>query len=295
MQTLVMVHNPQDIGGWSEQQRVVRWERVMEWHEYAARLHEEGRITHAWGAHGLTDAEYPSPRQHLLIAVFSTADHDEFDALREVDPLLDVSEYLTVPLVDLERQYAADKARVEDLRARVLRLDDPVNARVFAERRAVTKTTPPDFVGRYPRLAPANPPTDFTVRNGPDDPLTILLYGVNPADYVNNWDDMTKLLHGEKVMWWHDYIAMLRDGDHVTHAWGCSDFTSALATSAKTGGNVAVYQARHFEEFDALYRIDPLRTKNLYVSVALRPIADQRESDRRRLELARRRAVSTFA
>jgi hypothetical protein len=295
VQTLVMVHNPPDIGGWSEERRIARWERVMEWHDYAARLQKQGRITHAWGAHALTDAEYPSPYQHLLIAIYSTADHDEFDDLREQDPLLDVSEYLTVPLVDLERQYAADLERLGDLRARVLRPDDPVNARVFAERRAVTKTTPPDFFGRCARVSPANPPTDLAVPSHPGDPLTVLLYGVNPSDYVNNWDDMTRLLHAEKVMWWHDYIAMLGDRGHVTHAWGCADFTSALATSAKTGGNVAVFQARDFEEFDGFYRIDPLRTKNLYISVALRPIPDQRESDRHRLELARRRAAATFA
>lgn len=295
MQTLVMIHNPPDVTGWNEDDRIARWERVMEWHEYAASLRSRGEITHAWGAHGLTDAQYPNSRQHLLMAVYSTADYDQLDALLELDPLLGVSEYLTVPLVAIERQYRVDKEHAMELAERVLRPDDAVNARVLAEHRAVTKTTPPPFVNEFTPVGLANLPTDFTARAGAGQPLTVMLYGVNPPEYVNGWDDMTRLLHCEKVVWWHHYVAMLASRGHITHAWGCHDFTSALATSAKTGGNVAIYESRDFEEFDSLYRVDPLRSNNLYISVALRPIADQRDSDERRLALARQRAVPTPA
>jgi hypothetical protein len=88
---------------------------------------------------------------------------------------------------------------------------------------------------------------------------------------------------------------MLYAQGHVTHAWGHADYTSSIATTGKTGGNVAIYRTKDFEQFDGLYRVDPVRSKNLYQSIALRPIAEQREGDRRRLELARQRAVSTFA
>lgn len=293
MQTMVIVYNPPDIGSWTDQQRVARWERVAEWHEYAVQLNRAGKLTHAWGSHGLTDAAIPNPRQHIIVTIYSTDSFAEFNELREADPLLDHSEYLTVPLISLEHLREVDELKLADFTERVLR-DDPINQRVYAEHRAVSKTTPPKFVGQFPVATPSNPGTDFDQRAGADAPLTVLLYGVNPDEYVNQWDDMTKLLHCQKMVWWHDYMAKLYAEGHVTHVWGAADYTSAITTSTKTGGNVSIHQARDFEEFDGLYRIDPVRSKNLYLSAALRPIADQRDSDRRRLELAGARARSTF-
>jgi hypothetical protein len=294
MQTLVMVYNPANIGSWTEEQRIERWRRVGEWHQYAADLHRSGKISQAWGIHALTDAQFPNPRQHILIAVYDTVDFGEFDELREVDPLLDQSEYLTVPLIGLDRLREQDAQRLQDLKDRVLR-DDPINNRVFAEHQAVIKTTPPKFVGQYQPAVPDNPRLDFDTRAGADAPLNVMLYGANPDNYVNTWDDMTKLLHCQKLMWWHEYMDMLIAQGHVTHAWGTSDYTSAVATLSKTGGNVAIYEARDYEEFDTLYRLDPVRSKNVYLSVVLRPIADQRDSDLERLELAKQRLTTTFA
>jgi hypothetical protein len=292
MQTLVMIHNPADIASWSEDRRLDRWERVMRWHQYARQLNEQGKITHAWGSHGLGDAERPDSRHHTLVTVYSTTDLSEYDDLREIDPLLDVSDYVTVPLVSLEQKHAADVAKFEDLQTRVVRPDDPVNARVFAEHKAVIKSTPPDFAGKYPRVSPANEGTDFDTREGQQAPLRVLLYGVNPDEYVDMWNDMTKLLHCQKLLWWHDYVAMLHSQGHVTHAWGSNDYTASLAPNAKTGGHVAIYRTADFDEFDGLYRVDPVRSKQLYISIALRPIADQRASDERRYALARTRTLA---
>jgi hypothetical protein len=291
MQTLVFTYNPPESVSWDDQRRVGRWERVAEWHEYAARLHREGKLTHAWGSHSLVDAAAANPRQHVLVCVYTTADFDEFDRLRDDDPLLEQSEFVTVPLVDLDTQLAADTQRWQDLHDRVLR-EDAVSRRVYAEHKAVTKSTPPSFVGKYPKAAPDNPGTDFDA--GPRAPLTVMLYGVNPDEYVDTWTDMAKLLHCQKLLWWHDYMAMLHAQRKVSHIWGTADFTSALETTPKTGGTVAVYESADYEEFDGLYRHDPVRSKRLFQSVVLRPIAEQRASDLRRLELARKRASSTF-
>jgi hypothetical protein len=294
METLVIALNPADFSTWPDRQKVERWERVMQWHEWAAQQNAAGVLTHAWGSQALTDSEYPSPYNHLLVAVYRTEDYAEFDRLREADPLLDISEYLTTPLISLPQLKIEDERRFQDLTDRVRR-DDPVNNRVFEEHEAVIRHNPPNFVGEYPDADPANPRTDFNEPTPPDAPLVVLLSGVNPNEYVETWDDMTRLLHCQKMVWWHDYIAMLYAQGHVTHAWGHADYTSSIATTGKTGGNIAIYRTKDFEQFDGLYRIDPVRSKNLYQSIALRPIAEQREGDRRRLELARHRAVSTFA
>lgn len=292
MQTLVIIHNPADIANWSEERRLDRWARVMRWHEYARELNRQGKITHAWGSHGLGDAERPESRHHTMVVIYTTRDYAEYDELRESDPLLDVSEYLTVPLVSLAEKRAMDVKRFEDLREQVIRPDDPVNARVFAEHKAVIKSTPPDFLGKYPFVPVPSEGTDFDTREEPQAPLRVLLYGVNPDEYVDMWDDMTRLLHCQKLMWWHDYAAMLHSQGHITHAWGSSDVTTSMSPTAKTGGHVAIYQSPDFDEFDSLYRVDPVRSKQLYISIALRPIADQRASDERRYALARTRMVS---
>ena len=155
------------------------------------------------------------------------------------------------------------------------------------------RLTPPDnFTGKYPHSSPANETTDFDAVEPQQAPLRVLLYGVNPAEYVDMWDDMTKLLHCQKLLWWHDYVAMLQSQGHVTHAWGSNDITASLAPNTKTGGHVAIYRTTDFDEFDSLYRVDPVRSKQLYISIALRPIADQRASDERRYALARTRTLA---
>src|SRR5437879_13456836 len=71
VQTLVIIHNPPDIATWSEERRLARWERVMRWHEHVRELRAQGKITHAWGSHGLGDAERPESRHHTLVVVYS--------------------------------------------------------------------------------------------------------------------------------------------------------------------------------------------------------------------------------
>lgn len=286
MQTLVMIHNPREMTGWDEEQKTARLKRVAEWHDYARDLHGRGIVSHAWGSHGLTDAIAPQPNHHLLIAVYQTEDLAELNAVREDDPLLEVSHVVSVPLVTAAQQYEFDTRKLDDMTRRVVREGDTINEQAVNERRAVYKSAEPEYVGQYDLPVHENTTTDFDANDEEKAPLRVLLYGANPDQYVTEWDDIDKLLQCERSVWWHDYMAMQHAKGIVTHVWGTNDATSGIAANARTRGSVAIYEAEDFDQFSGFYRMDPLRTKNIFMSIVLRPIADQRRADLKRLDAA---------
>lgn len=103
------------------------------------------------------------------------------------------------------------------------------------------------------------------------------------------WDDFTKLVHHEKVMWWHDYTSKMIAEKKVTHAWGTNDFCKIGETSGNSAAAVSIFSVSDYEEFDGLYKMDPIRQSTLFISVLLRPISDQLEYDKSRLEVLEKR------
>jgi hypothetical protein len=146
-----------------------------------------------------------------------------FDKLLDRDPLRGISRYVTTPLTPLHQDREADQARYNDHRARFFN-GKSQEARAEFERYRALFDGPPDYVGKYAYKAPPNPRTDWTRRYKAGDPLEVLLLGVNPLEYITQWDDARKLIHHEKVMWWHDYTAMLIDRGKISHAWGTNEF-----------------------------------------------------------------------
>ncbi len=112
----------------------------------------------------------------------------------------------------------------------------------------------------------------------------MFLQGVNPPEYNTLCDDARKLIHHEKVMWWHDYMAKMIQEEKVSHAWGTSDFCSISGTNGNSASAIAIYKANDYEEFNHLYSLDPIRRDTLLWSILLQPIADQRRLDTERFE-----------
>lgn len=118
--------------------------------------------------------------------------------------------------------------------------------------------------------------------------MDILVVGTTPSGFPD-WSPERKVDRYEEVQWWHDYTAMLIHEGKATHVWGRRDFCSAVETQSVSAGAVVLFEARDYDEFDALHKLDPIRDATRLQSIVLKPIADQRESDERRLKAARAR------
>ena len=285
VEVLVWTATPEDFPSWPHDRKVDRYERVIAWHKRSQRLWQDNKILAAWGAHQLLGRVTYSTSYGPLLAVYSVGSWQEFDQLLDEDPLRDVSRINTTPLTPLSDDRATDQARYDDHKARFFRGKSSLDVAEF-ERLRARYDGPPDFVGKYPYTAPPNPRTDWNRRWRAGDPLEVLLLGHNPDEYISMWDDVRKLIHHEKVMWWHDYTAMLIAQEKIIHAWGTHDFCWIEAPQPVSAAAAAVYRVRDYDEFDTLYRLDPIRTSTLFWSVLLQPIADQQAADERRLQLA---------
>jgi hypothetical protein len=288
-EVMVLISNPDSFPDWAATEKRDRYERVVAWHEYAQTLNGEGKVPYAWGSHQLLSRAKLTPSLGLLVAVYRVESWQEFDELLLDDPLRDVSQYATTPLTPLFQDRSSDLRRFERNRD-MLRPDaSDLDRVVHAVTRALYNKAP-DFVGRYEQVEPTNPPTDFSTVESPEGQLEILLIGTNPDEYITLWDDVRKLVHVEKVNWWHDYMAMLIHDQKVSHAWGTNDFCFIGGLSATYAGAAAVFRVKDYEEFDELYRLDPIRETTLFWSVLLQPIGRQRRMDSERLKRAKQPA-----
>lgn len=284
---MAMISNPDDFQSWSNERKLERYQRIIKWHEYIQKLFEAGKVTHVWGAHQLLSRAKSVKTVDMRIAVYSVGSWKEFDELLIEDPLRDISQYVTTPLCGLLEDKDTDLQRYERHKNHLLGNNALAN-RLYVDYRATYNQTP-DYVGKYDYVQPPNPPTDMNTTEQPGDPLQVLIMGVNPNEYITMWDDSRKLVHHEKVTWWHDYMAMLISEGKISHAWGTHDFCSIDSLSGNSASAVAIYKTKDFEEFDGLYKLDPIRDATLFWSVLLQPIADQKRHDEKLLEQAKSR------
>lgn len=288
VEVLAIIANPDDFPSWPEEQKVRRYERVMAWHDYVEDLHLKGKMPWIWGSHQVIDSVTMSTAVDVRIAGYRVDSLKEFNDLAIEDPLRDVSKYMTIPLSSITEDKVNDIERVREGHERLLQGKDRFGTLIYEAYRSLYRQ-PPSYVGQYDYQEPNNPGVDLYRESAPGDPIEFMLYGTNPDELIGVWDDTRKMIHYEKVQWWHDYAAMLLAQGHATHVWGNHDFCSATALLDKSAAAVMIIKAQTWDEFDDLYKLDPIRDATRFLSVALRPIADQKRNDARLLELARMR------
>jgi hypothetical protein len=291
MEFFVLTTAPESSASWTDEQRLARWARVMDWHEHARELNASGKLPCAWGLRQLPHTSRPSAVAHGLVSIYQTESLAEFTALLDSDPLREVSDYMTVPLTTLDGDYATDVNRFDDARAALIG-QDPVSVLRYAEYEAVMAKQP-EFVGKYAPRVPANEPVDFDRTSEPGDPIEFLVNGVNPDGYVGMWDDLRHLMHYQKVLWWHHYTWMMATQGIKSHTWGTHDYCTTIRNTSRTAGALDVYRVAKMSELTAALALDPIRDDSIMQIAALRPVADQLRSDERRATQAMRQAGHT--
>jgi hypothetical protein len=290
IEVMVAITNPDDFISWSQDRKISRYERVIEWHDYIADLHNRGNVPQVWGSHQLLSRADFVKSLGLLIAVYRVESWLEFDELLLNDPLRDISQYVTIPLSPLVEDQPVDNNRLVVKRNRLFLGQDNMGLVNLSNHRALFERQP-EFVGQHQLTPPANAPIDLTATAQPGAPLQILIMGINPDELITHWNDARKVVHYEKVSWWFDYIAMMIQQGKVTHGWATRDFCNITTMdSGNRASSVVLYQVQDYDEFDELYTLDPLREEAMHWSVLLQPIADQRRMDEVRLAQARARS-----
>jgi len=275
-----------DYPAWSQDAKIDRLNKVLQWHDYISQLESKGCVVNSWGSHQLLSKVEFTSTQGLLFAVYRVSSWHEFDILLSIDPLRDVSRYVTIPLTPLLEDRETDRERYEQHKKYFLQDGtDPIRKRVYEENRA-RYNSQPDYVGQYDYHRPANPANSHSDQSSQGDPLEILLMGSNPPEYISMWDDLQKLIHHEKVMWWHDYTSMLIKEGKISHCWGTNDFCHIASDSYRAASALTIFTVANFEEFDHLYKMDPIRQSTVFWSVLLQPLGDQRVLDELRLRHA---------
>lgn len=288
MEFLVLTTAPESSSSWSDEQRLSRWARVLDWHDHARELHAAGQLPWVWGVRQMPHTTKPTGVDHALVSIYQTQSLAEFTALLDTDPLREVSDYMTVPLTTLQGDFGTDTNRFDDARKALIG-EDPASVLRYAEYEAVMAKQP-DFVGKWQPLAPANEPVDFDRPGEPGDPLQFLVNGVNPGGYIGMWDDLRHLMHYQKVLWWHHYTWMLAAQGIKTHTFGTHDFCTTIRNAEKTAAAFDVFTVPSLERLTEALALDPIRDDSIMQIAMLRPIADQLRSDERRATTAMRQA-----
>lgn len=280
MDILVATYNPSDYISWSKDQQLERLRLIMERHDRDEAL-DRDRLPFAWGTHQILSQVNPSPVVHALVTVYRVEDVAEFDELMGSDPLRHRSRYTTILLDKLDSDYEVDLQRFDETMEMVRRSNNAAQNKELDRIRARFSAAP-EFVGSNPFRAPEMPFRGY-VQTEREKKLEFLVYGVNlPQDPA--WDDMTKAIHYEKVLWWHQYVSKMISDRRISHAWGTLDFCDIEGLSVRSAGGAVIYQANDFTDFADVYKQDPLRTRAQFWSVALKPLSAQREQDEKTLE-----------
>lgn len=278
LEVLVAVSNTDDFHSWSQEKKVDRYERVVEWHDFVRA--NKKKIPYVWGTHQALSQNAFSKVRSMHVLVYRVEDFLEFDELMDQDPLRDVSQYMTWLLSPLEADFDSDRKRFER------HLAELGTERALAENKAWKRmrslySTKPDFVGKYGPIAPPNPLKDHS---DPDNSkLEILVAGTNTDDSMS-WSDAKQVIVYEKISWWADYASMLIRRGQVSHGWNFHDFCEITAGGATNScGAALIYTVCSLDEFDSLYSLDPVRRKGRFWSMVLQPIARQELLDKSRL------------
>lgn len=276
---LVASFNPDDFISWPLDRKVDRYERVLRWHDRNSKLGPD-KVPYSWGAYQIISQVNPSPVVHVLIAVYRVESIPEFDQLMLNDPLRDVSKYTTVLLDELEGDYQTDQQRFDESLKR-LQAQAGAGNQEFDRIRS-RYVSQPSFVGQYPFIKAPYPLRNYSAQPaalaGNKQELEFLIHGMN-LEEDHGWDDATKAIHYEKVLWWHHYIAKMVNEGRITHVWGTHDFCDIGLFSYRSASGMAIYRAESLEDFADVYKQDPLRTRARFWSVALKPITMQRADD----------------
>jgi hypothetical protein len=280
LEVLVLVSNTDDFHGWSQEKKVERYERVLEWHDFVRT--NKSRIPYVWGTHQALSQNSFCKIRSMHVLVYRVQSLFELDELMDRDPLRDVSQYMTWLLSPLEDDLTNDLRRIERLRAELGSGKGLAENKSWNRLRALYSGAP-DFVGKYEPIAPPNKPKDYS---DPDDgKIEILVCGTNTPDSMT-WSDAKQLIVYEKVIWWADYTWMLIHRGQVKYGWNFHDFCDSAVYAGNTAGAALVYWVSSLEEFDSLYSLDPVRRKGNFWSIVLQPIARQEEVDKQRLKEA---------
>jgi len=296
LDVMVLIHDPEDFISWPEEKKLHRYERVMEWHDYVENLHSDGKMPWVWGSHQIVNAIWPTTVQNVHVGIYQVRSLAEFDELFEEDPLRDISKYLVVPLSTFFEDVDIDRERTDRMKLDFANGKTEEDLRAFDAYRGRAFKGAPDYVGKVQRRLASNPPVDIQRESEPDEPFRVLVYGTNPDELIGVWDDDKRLIHYEKVDWWADYTSLMLEEGKATHCWGRHDFCASERLGTTSAGAITIFEVEGLGEFGELYKLDPLRECSLFQTVALRPIADQRKADQRRVERSRQRLglVSEF-
>jgi hypothetical protein len=282
---MVIVASPDDFPSWAPTQKINRYARVVEWHAFVRQLNAQGKARWAWGSHALLSNFTMSGNQGTLVYVISTSTLEEFTQILEEDPLRDISSYITLPLSPIENDFEEDQLRLE-LRGE-LDIQGEKGTEFAGAVRSLYRKPPSFFDPANPRVArPSNPPCDMDEKD--DYGISYLLYGTGLAEEAA-WTDLQRMIYEEKVKWWHAFAADMVEQGKMTHAWATHGFCDSYRMEVNRRGGAVVLRANDFQEIDEFYRLNPLQQEGTFLSIALRPLGQQRESDIARLERARRR------
>jgi hypothetical protein len=277
MEIMTIIVSPDNFLEWQDDRKLDRYRKIVAWHERNAELAPE-KVPYSWGAYQIVSQVDPSPVVHVLVAVYRVESVREFDSLMLNDPLRHVSKYSTILLDKLEGDFDVDTARYNSMLARITEGRTEADLKEVARVRAHYASAP-DFVGKFEFQEPPMPLRSYFSQPGLESSdLEFLIQGMN-LEEDHGWDDLTKVIHYEKVLWWHHYIAKMISEGRVSHTWSTHDFCNIGAFSNRSASAAVIYRAKDLIDFAEVYRQDPLRTRARFWSVALKPISLQRQQD----------------
>jgi hypothetical protein len=284
MEIMVFITNPSDMDNWPLEKRLERQRCVLDWHDYICKLNPT-KVPQVWGSNQILSQVRYCCVQHVLVAVYKVDSLSEFDELLVEDPLREISKYQTVMLTDVRNDLKTDKDRFDQTLESISKNVDKKMLNEHEKIRSLFKSAP-EYVGKFDKITPPNKDVLYNPRKRKDEidsELQILIHGMNPPEYME-WDDVRKLVHYEKVLWWHDHVADMIDKEKMSHVWGTHDFCDIELMSYRSAAGVAVYKVKDLDEWDDIYRLDPLRESGRFQSIILKDISEERELDIKRLE-----------
>lgn len=278
---MVICTAPQDFSSWSIERKIDRLERVIAWHEYAESLNASGKMPWCWGSYrlvaGFDSISDPEPLTYIL-------DCDsliDFSNIMETDPLRDVSNYLTIPIRSLDEDAVDDQLKEHNVYESP---DEGTFQSIYKSLNDSLFRKKPDYVEEeFATLEPPNPETNFDETAGEDYGVSYLLYGTGPDEYVE-WTDYRRDVMERKVDWWHSYTKGLIESGNVTHGWAIQPFCHSAQPASYRKGAIVIMRATDLDDLQRMYEANPLIDEARFVSIALRPIKDQKASDAANLQ-----------
>ncbi|MDT1064661.1 hypothetical protein RM190_22590 [Paracoccus sp. CPCC 101403] len=121
LEVLVFSTNPKEfVGQWDDVRKTVHAEMVSYWHDYIAKMINDGIVTHAWAAHDFLDRDYYTEHEKGKgAAIYRVDSWEEFDEAFGEDPIRDYSSSSTVVLKDATAQMEIDQIALDALKNRL--------------------------------------------------------------------------------------------------------------------------------------------------------------------------------